>query len=117
MENKTHTIDATGKKLGRLASEIAVLLMGKNRTDFARNKIPNIKIEVTNASAISVDPVKAKAKEYSSYSGYPSGLRKETLEHLAKRLGMKEVLKKAVNGMLPKNKLRARMMNNLSIKD
>lgn len=117
MENKIYTIDATGRKLGRLASEIAVLLMGKNRADYARNRIPNIKVEVTGASGISVDPEKAKAKTYSSYSGYPSGLKKETLEHLAGRLGMKEVLKKAVHGMLPKNKLRARMMTNLSIKD
>lgn len=117
MTKKIHTIDASGKKLGRLASEIAVLLMGKNRSDFARNRIPEITIEVSNASLISIDPIKAKAKTYTRYSGYPGGIKSETLEHLKSRRGTKEVLRKAVKGMLPKNKLQARMLKNLIIKD
>ena len=117
MEKKTYTMDATGKKLGRLASEIAVLLMGKNRTDFAKNRIPDIKVEVNSASALSINSAKAKAKTYTRYSLYPGGLKKETMEHLKNRLGAKEVLRKAVSGMLPKNKLRSQMMKNLIIKN
>lgn len=117
MENKIHTIDAKGKKPGRLATEIAVLLMGKNRTDFAKNRIPEIEVEVTSASEMYFDPKKLKDKFYKSYSGYPGGLKETSMNKLIEKHGAKEVLRIAVSGMLPKNKLRARMLKNLTIKD
>lgn len=112
-----YQIDAQNKKLGRLASEIASLLMGKNRTDFARNLIPDIKIKVTNVSKISVTAKKLAAKTYKSYSGYPGGLKEHSMKKVVSDKGMKEALRIAVKGMLPKNKLRDRMMKNLEIKD
>jgi len=112
-----HTIDATGKKMGRLATEIAVFLMGKNRTDYARNRIPDVEVEITNASKLDISVSKTKAKTYARHSGYPGSLKLETLEHVISTKGAKEALKKAVYGMLPKNKLRARMMTNLKIND
>ncbi|MFH1473004.1 MAG: 50S ribosomal protein L13 [bacterium] len=110
-------IDATGKRPGRLATEIAIILMGKNRTDFAKNRIPDVQVEVTSASEMNIDLNKSKAKEYHSYSGYPGGLKTITMEKLIATKGAKEVLRKAVSGMLPKNKLRAKMLKNLIIKD
>jgi large subunit ribosomal protein L13 len=112
-----HTIDATGKKPGRLATELAVLLMGKNRTDFAKNKTPEIEIEVTSAAQMSIDPKKLKEKEYYRHSQYPGSLRKETMAEVITKKGHGEVLRKAVSGMLPKNKLRAKMLKRLTIKD
>jgi large subunit ribosomal protein L13 len=112
-----YTFDATGKKPGRLATEVAVLLMGKNRTDFSRNTIPDVKLEVTNANQMSFDSKKLIDKEYYSYSGYPGGLKTQSMEKVIAAKGGKEVLRKAVLGMLPKNKLRPRMMKNLTIKD
>lgn len=117
MQNKIHTIDATGKKPGRLATELAVILMGKDRTDFAKNRIPEIQIEVTSASKMSIDPKKAKLKTYYRHSGYLGNLKGVTMGRLVETHGAKEVLRRAVSGMLPKNKLRAQMMKNLIIKD
>src|ERR1035437_6900231 len=112
-----HTIDATDKKPGRLATELAVLLMGKNRTDFSRNAIPDIKIEVTNAGKMSFNSKKLIDKKYATHSGYPGGLKLQSMEKMIASKGGKEVLRMAVLGMLPKNKLRQKMMINLTIKE
>jgi large subunit ribosomal protein L13 len=111
------TIDATNKKLGRLASELAILLMGKDLTDYARNKAPNRDIKVTGIDKLDIDERKKRTKEYTHYTGYPGGLKKETLGHLIARKGNAEALRKAVRGMLPSNKLRPGMLKHLIIED
>lgn len=110
-----YEIDATGKKLGRVASEAASVLMGKDRTDFARNTVSDVKVQVSNASKISVTNKKLEQKTYKNYSGYPGGLKEKTMKKVVSDKGMKEALRIAVKGMLPKNKLRDRMMKNLMI--
>lgn len=110
-----YTLDAQGKKLGRLASEAATILMGKNRADFVRNAIPKVKLKITNSSKISTTNKKMLEKVYKNYSGYPGGLRERTMKKVVEDFGMKEVLRIAIKGMLPKNKLRDRMMKNLII--
>ena len=110
-----YTLNAENKKLGRLATEIAVLLMGKNKIDFARNAMPTDTVEVTNASKISITDKKSLETVYKSYSGYPGGLKINTLSKVAAAKGFGEAIRKTVSGMLPKNKLRARMLNNLTI--
>jgi large subunit ribosomal protein L13 len=112
-----YTVDAKGRVPGRVATEVAVLLMGKNRTDFVRNAIPDIEVEVVSAGAMSLDRKKLKEKAYYTHSGYPGSLKKETMEQVVEKKGGKEVLRRAIYGMLPKNKLRPRMMKNLKIKD
>lgn len=112
-----YTIDAKGRVPGRVATEVAVLLMGKNRTDFARNKIPSVEVEVVNAGGLTLDAKKLKDKAYYHHSGYPGGLKKESQAQVVEKKGAKEVLRRAVYGMLPKNKLRPKMMKNLKIKD
>lgn len=112
-----HTIDATDKKPGRLATELAVMLMGKNRTDFSKNTIAPVKIEVINASKMSFNSKKLIDKRYATHSGYPGGLKLQSMEKMIASKGGKEVLRMAVLGMLPKNKLRQKMMINLTIKE
>lgn len=112
-----HTIDASGKVPGRIATQIAVLLMGKNRTDYARNRVPDVEIEVENAGAMLISPKKRVEKTYARHSGYPGGLTLESVQQVIEKKGAKEILKKAVYGMLPKNKLRPQMMKHLTIKD
>ncbi|MSR87763.1 MAG: 50S ribosomal protein L13 [Candidatus Zambryskibacteria bacterium] len=112
-----YTIDAKGRKPGRIATEVAVLLMGKNRTDFAKNKIPVVLVEVVYAGAMSLDSKKLKDKKYHRHSLYPGGLKIESMEQVVKQKGAREVLRRAVYGMLPKNKLRPKMMKNLKIKE
>jgi large subunit ribosomal protein L13 len=110
-----HTIDAQGKKLGRIASAVASILMGKNRADFVRNAIPEVKVTIINSAKIATTNKKMEAKVYKTYSGYPGGLKERTMKKVVADKGMKEALKIAVKGMLPKNKLRDRMMKNLII--
>ena len=110
-----YTLDAENKGVGRVATQAAVLLQGKNKTDFAKNTIPDVTVEIKNTSKASIDPKKMKQKTYSQYSGYPGGLKQPTMSKIIEKKGYSEVFKKAVAGMLPKNKLRAKMMNNLII--
>lgn len=114
---ETHKIDATGRAPGRVATDVAVLLMGKNRTDYARNAIPDVEVEVVEAGKMKLDQKKLENKTYYHHSGYPGGLKAETQGHVLEKKGAKEILRRAVYGMLPKNKLRARMMRKLTIKD
>ncbi len=112
-----YTIDAENKKLGRVATEVAVLLMGKNTVGFAKNKIAQTTVEVKNLSKLSITNKKKDSTIYKRFSGYPGGLKEETLLNLARRLGYGEVFRKTVLGMLPKNKLRAQMIKNLIVKE
>lgn len=108
-------IDAKGKKLGRVASQAAVFLMGKNLTNQQRNIVPEISVRIKNASGLQIDSKKKKEKDYGSFSGYPGGLKKESMEKLIDRKGFREILRLAIYGMLPSNKLRAQMLTNLTI--
>jgi len=110
-------MDAKDMKLGRLATEIAVFLMGKNTPDFKKEELSDRQVEVLNASKIMLDEKKLESKKYKRYSGYPGGLKEEKMANLIKRKGYGEILRIAVYGMLPKNKLRSRMIKNLTIKE
>ena len=111
------TIDAKGKKIGRVATEAAHHLMGKDSTDFARNKVAEVTVEIVNASQVDIHPKKFVQKEYKSFSGYPSGLKHTKLQDVIAKKGYEEVLKTAVRGMLPGNKLRPIILKNLTIVD
>ena len=110
-----YTIDAQGKKLGRVASEAASLLNGKRSVSFSRNKISDVKVSIINTSKASFDIKKLKEKEYVTFTGFRGGLYTETLEHLITRKGTKEVFERAVYRMLPSNTLRKQIMKNLTI--
>ena len=112
MERKTHTIDATGKVLGRLAAEIAVLLRGKNKTNFAPHKDIGDFVIVKNIGKIIISGQKIEQKKYYRHSGYPSGLKEISMKKVFEK-NPSEVFKKAVFGMLPKNRLRAEQIKRL----
>lgn len=111
---KEYTIDAQGKRLGKVATEAASYLIGKNSPEFARNIAPAVSVTITNASKMDVSE-KKKEEVYQSYSGYPGGRSTETFEHLGERLGYAEAVRRTVKGMLPKNKLQSVMMKNLTV--
>ncbi len=114
MEPKTTTFDATGQKLGRLATQIAMELAGKNSPHYIKNEVPNVKVVVTNASKLSINAKKMTEKEYERYSGYPGGFAVDSLEKLIAKKGYGEAIKLAVYGMLPINKLRSKIIQNLT---
>lgn len=112
MQRNTHTIDATGKVLGRLATEIAVLLRGKNKPDFAPYKDIGDYVVVNNVEKLKFTGKKIEQKKYYHHSGYLGSLKETPMEKLFKE-NPSEILKRAVFGMLPKNKLRAKMIKRL----
>ena len=116
MQRKTHTIDATGKVLGRLAVEIAILLRGKNKPDFAPYKDEGDFVVIKNVGKLKFTGKKIEQKKYYHHSGYLGGLKEKSLKELLEE-NPSEILKKAVWGMLPRNKLRERMIKRLKFEE
>ena len=109
-----HLADVKGKILGRTATEIAKFLMGKGKPYFTKNLDCGDYVVVINAADVRVTGKKETDKVYTRYSGYPSGLRKITVKELRERKP-EEIIRHAVSGMLPKNKLRASMLKRLYV--
>ncbi len=110
-----HTIDAQGKKMGRVASEAATFLMGKRTTTFVRNKVSGVQVKIINTNKADFDVKKLKDKEYVTFTGFRGGIYTEKLSDLIARKGTKEAFERAVYRMLPSNSLRKQMMKNLII--
>ena len=111
---KWHHIDANGKTLGRLATQLAVYLMGKHKPTWTPNIDCGDFVVVTNASKIKVSGNKATEKVYFSHSGYAKGGKETSFEMLMAKDPTK-VIEKAVYRMLDDNKLRARRMKRLRV--
>ncbi|MEK6227235.1 MAG: 50S ribosomal protein L13 [Chloroflexota bacterium] len=107
-------VDADGATLGRLATEVAAILRGKHKTIFSPHLDTGDPVIVVNAAKVRVTGNKLKAKNYVRHSGYPGGLRSETLEQLLARRP-EEVVRRAVRGMLPRNRLGEQMSRKLHV--
>ncbi len=107
-------MDADNKVLGRLATRIAALLKGKHKADFSPHIDMGDGVVVINCEKIRVTGKKSEEKVYKRFSGYPGGLKQEKYESLMKRRPH-EILRHAVKGMLPKNKIGRRMIKRLKI--
>lgn len=114
-KEKTYTIDAAGKSLGRVASAAAKALMGKTRADYTPHIESGVKVTVTNASKLFIREKKRATKVYQKYSGYPGGLKQETLSNLSARKGYGEAVRLAVKRMLPRNTMLTARLKNLTI--
>lgn len=111
---RTHTIDAAGKRMGKVATEAATVLMGKDQVDFTKHIMSDVVVTIENANQLDI-PEKKLGEIYQSYSGYPGGRKEETLGHLKDRLGIGEALSRTVAGMLPNNKHKKRLLKQLII--
>lgn len=111
------TIDAKNKTLGRVASEAAKVILGKHKTTFVKHQIVGEEVKVVNASKVAVTGAKHKDKLYIRYSGYPGGQKKESYGMLVARRGYGEAVRRAVLGMLPKNRLQARRIKLLTVEE
>ena len=107
-------INAKGRTLGRLATEISVYLLGKNKPTYSPDKLSSNFVIITNASEIHVTGSKLDNKEIYTHSGFIGGLKRETLGNALKSNPSK-VLRKSVKGMLPKNKLSEKLIHRLKI--
>ena len=109
-----HTIDAEGKAPGRLATEIAQLLIGKHKPDYMPNLDMGDHVQVTNAAKMTFTGKKLDHKTYYRHSGYAGGLKETPMQKVWEK-NPAEVLERAVSRMLPKNKLRNERMKRLNV--
>jgi len=115
IERKLHKIDATNKTVGRLATQIATVLRGKNKAEFEPHLDLGDIVEINNISKLKFTGKKLEQKKYFRYSGYPGGLKESKMSEVFK-FNPAQVLQRAVREMLPNNKLRKNMMKRLLIK-
>ena len=114
IQREWRVIDADGQTLGRLATRVATLLRGKHRVTFSTHIDTGDPVIILNASKIKVTGRKLQAKQYVRHSGYPGGMRTESLERLLARRP-EEVIRRAVRGMVPQNRLGEQMMRKLHV--
>jgi len=114
IKRKQHVIDAADKTLGRLSSQIAILLMGKHKPVYTPNQDTGDFVVVINAGKIRFTGKKAEQKTYYRHSNYPGGLKSITLEKLMQKFPTRAI-EYAVKGMLPHTRLGARMLKKLRV--
>jgi large subunit ribosomal protein L13 len=113
----TITIDAEGKRMGRVASEAAMYLLGKKAPTFARNQVADVKVHIVNCAQAYIDTKKKADKQYVTFTGFRGGINTESLGALIERKGVAEPFRRAVYRMLPGNTLRKKRMMNLTISE
>lgn len=107
-------IDAAGQTLGRMATEIATILMGKHRPDYTPHMLVGEGVIVVNAAKVKVTGNKAETRTYTHYTGHPGGLREITLGRYLEE-SPEELIQLAVRRMLPKNRLARKMFSRLKV--
>lgn len=112
--NTWHVVDAAGQPLGRMATRIATILMGKHRPDYTPHMLVGEGVIVVNAGDVKLTGNKAETREYTYYTGFPGGLRTVKLgDYVAK--APEELIELAVRRMLPKNRLARKMISRLKV--
>jgi large subunit ribosomal protein L13 len=114
IKREWHLVDVSGKILGRETTKIALLLTGKGKSNFVRNLDLGDFVVVVNASLVKVTGNKENLKKYFRHSGYPGGFREQTFSDLIDRKP-EEIIRHAVSGMLPQNKLKRSMLKRLHV--
>ncbi len=115
MTTMTYKIDAKGKSVGRVATEAASILMGKNSVTFQKHIPQEVEVIVENASKATIAPSKMGEVHSKTYSGYPGGLRERTIGYTIEKKGYAEVFLRAISRMIPRNRLHKIRMKNLKI--
>jgi large subunit ribosomal protein L13 len=110
-----YTIDGAGRTLGRVASDAAQALLGKKSPHYVQNFVLPVNVTIINASKIAISEKREATTTYIRYTGYTGGLRSQTMKELKDKKGLEEVIRKTVDGMIPRNKLRKDRMKRLSI--
>jgi large subunit ribosomal protein L13 len=114
IDRQWYVVDAADQTLGRLASRVARVLEGKHKPTYAPHLDTGDHVIILNASRIAVTADKRETKKYVRHSGYPGGYKEETLGHLLDRRP-EEVIRRAVKGMLPRNRLGVQMLRKLKV--
>lgn len=107
-------VDAEGQNLGRLATQVATMLRGKNKPSFSPHQVCGDHVVVINAEKLAIHPVKLRRKTYKKHSGYLGHLKTTTLDDMMEKKP-EEVIERAVKGMIPANRLRPQMLKMLHV--
>jgi large subunit ribosomal protein L13 len=116
-DRKIYSVDAAGQTLGRVASEVASILLGKKSATYVQNEVLPLEVHVSNLPKMKMSEKRVAMKEYKRYTGYPGGLITTPMQMMIDKKGLGEVFKKTVDGMIPRNKLRKERMKRLVIVD
>lgn len=116
IKRERHEIDATDQAVGRVATQVALILRGKNKPTFTPHIDGGDFVTVTNASKVKFTGLKFVQKDYYHHTQYPGGLKRKPMAHVFEK-DPTEVVRRAVYKMLPKNKHRTEMMKRLTIKE
>jgi len=116
INKKFYVVDASEKVLGRLATQIAAALIGKNKTDYTPHSDNGDCVIVLNAGKVKLSGSKLNTKEYITYSGYPGGQKRISASDLVNKRPI-ALIEEAVKGMLPKNRLGREMFRSLFVYD
>lgn len=111
----SHKIDAKGKSVGRVATEAAMILMGKTSAAFQNNLVADVEVVIENASKASIAPSKMKTIHHKLFSGFPGGLKERTVAYTIEKKGYGDVFTRAISRMIPRNKLHKARMKNLKV--
>ncbi|MEI8060923.1 MAG: 50S ribosomal protein L13 [Candidatus Berkelbacteria bacterium] len=114
MDMKYYLIDASTAPLGRIATQAAVLLMGKNDPNYAPNIVASHIVLIVNSDKLFLTGTKELSKKYYRHSGYPGGIKETDFADL-KKSDSTEIIKKAVRGMIPHNRLESELLKHLKI--
>lgn len=112
---KKYSIDASGKTIGRVATEAAKALIGKAHADYTPHIPSVVKVTISNAGKIRVTEKKRLQKQYTNYSGHPGGLKIESLGSLVGRRGKGAAVRKAIERMLPRNTMKTARLKRLIV--
>ncbi len=115
-EHTTYTIDATSRTLGRVASEAAHALLGKRSALVSKHRTHPITVVIENASKLHLTERRVKGRVYQRYTGHPGGQRETRMDVMIDKKGIEEVVRKTVDGMIPRNRLRTLRMKNLIVR-
>ncbi len=110
-------IDAAGKSIGRVAATAAKMLMGKTSAAYTPHIFSDVKVMVKNASKLSIRDRKKVQKTFTTYSGYPGGIKRQSLSHLIDKKGNAGAIRQAVRRMLPRNTMLTARLKNLTISE
>ncbi|OJI08039.1 MAG: 50S ribosomal protein L13 [Candidatus Vogelbacteria bacterium CG22_combo_CG10-13_8_21_14_all_37_9] len=117
LKGETFVLDATNQSLGRVASQAAKLLRGKNSPFFQLHLAPVNKVVINKAGLLKISEKKALQKIYFHHTGYPGNAKYPTLSQVVSKKGKREILQMAIKGMMPANRLRPIALKNLTINE
>ena len=117
MTTTTYKIDAKGKSIGRVATEAASVLMGKNSPKFQKNLVADTQVVIENASKVVIAAPKLAEVRVKLFSGYPGGLKQRGIEHVIENKGYGELFVHAIGKMIPRNRLHKERMKRLVVTD